>query len=171
MKYLLLTILSLSLLSCTPKKKEYFDFDKIDHYSIIVSDLEIMEINRDTLRSKLDSLKSEIVGYNTPINMSDLSFINKLEEMGFQKTAVDTSKFATIKNIFKEKEFTSGEYTSCEPYYRDILIFKKQNKVIGTAKLCFDCMKSQIHGSKANTKNFGDSGEFKKLEGILKNKK
>lgn len=171
MKYLLLAFLSLSLLSCTPKKKEYFDFDQVDHYSIIVSDLEIMKINRDTLKSKLDSLKSKIVGYNTPVNISDLSFIDKLEEMGFQKTSIDTSKFATIKNIFTEKEFISGESTSCEPYYRDILIFKKQNKVIGTAKLCFDCMKSQIHGTTANTKNFGDSGEFKKLEEILKNKK
>lgn len=168
MKYILLAFLSLSLLSCTPQKKEYFDFDQVDHYSIIVSDLEIMKINRDPLRSKLDSLKSKIVGYNTPVNMSDLSFIDKLEEMGFQKIAIDTSKFAVIKNIFTEKEFTSGESTSCEPYYRDILIFKKQNKVIGTAKLCFDCMKSQIHGTTANTENFGENGDFEKLIEVLK---
>lgn len=168
MKYIILAFLSLSLLSCTPKKKEYFDFDQVDYYSITISELEIMEINRDTLRSKLDSLKSEIVGYNTPVNMSDLSFIDKLGEMGFKRTVIDTSRFAALKNIFKEKEFSSNEVTTCEPFYRDILIFKKQNKVIGTVKICFGCGESDIKGTTANTKNFGDNGEFRKLATLLK---
>jgi hypothetical protein len=171
MKYILAAFLSLSVLSCTPKKKEYFDFDEIDHYSIAISYLEIIELYDNPTKSELDSLKNELISFDTPLNISDLFFIDKLTKMGFKKTAIDKSKFTTIKNIFTEKEFTSGEYTACAPFYRDILIFKKQNKVIGTAKLCFDCMKYDIKGTIANTDNFGQNGDFEKLIEVLKNKK
>lgn len=170
MKYILLAFLSLSLLSCTHKKKEYFDFDQVDHYSIKIDDTEIFELN-DNPSSKLDFLKNEIISSDAPQDISDLHFIDKLEEMGFKKSLVNTSKFKSIRTIFTDKSTLFNETSRCEPVYRDILIFKKQNKVIGTAKLCFDCMKSQIHGTTANTKNFGQDGDFEKLEVILKSNK
>lgn len=169
MKYFLSTFLCLCLLSCTLEKKEYFDFDKIEHYHINIDDTEIFELNDNPLKSKLDSLKNEIISSDAPQDISDLHFIDKLEEMGFKKSLVNTSKFTSIRTIFTEKSTLFNETSRCEPIYRDILIFKKQNKVIGTAKLCFDCMKSDIKGTTANTDNFGQDGDFEKLEVILKN--
>lgn len=169
MKYILLVFLSFGLLACTNKKKEYFDFDKIEYYHINIDDAEIFELNDNPLKSKLDSLKNEIISNDIPQDISDLHFIDKLEEMGFKKSFVDnTSKITSIRAIFTEKSTLFSETNRCEPVYRDILIFKKQSKVVGTAKLCFDCMKSDIKGTTANTDNFGEDGDFEKLKKILK---
>lgn len=168
MRYFFLTFLSLCLFSCTPGKKQYFDFDEIDHYQIKIHDSVITKLYNDTLKSKLDLLKIKIIAGNTPKNISDLSFIDKLEEMGFKRTVVDTSKFKAIESIFLEKEAQYPVYMACETAYRNILIFKKNNKVIGTAKICFSCMQSDIKGTTANTDNFGQDGDYAKLEAILK---
>ena len=58
--------------------------------------------------------------------------------------------------------------TACIPVFRDILIFKKNNKSIGIAKICFECEKSHIVGTNKNIENFGQCGDFSKLMNILK---
>lgn len=166
MKCLFFVLLALSLVSCS--KREYFDFDKIDHYHVNIDDSLVYELNDNPSKSELDSLKNEMISYDTPLNISDLFFIDKLTKMGFKRTSVDTSKFTSIRTIFTEKYTLLNETTRCEPIYRDILIFKKQNKVIGTAKLCFSCMQSDIHGTYADTENFGQDGDFEKLIEVLK---
>ena len=67
-----------------------------------------------------------------------------------------------------EKSTLENIATACIHVYRDILIFKKEGKVIGTAKICFDCMSKQIKGTTANTENFGQDGDYEKLEKILR---
>lgn len=166
MKNTLLALLCLTLFSCT--QQAYFDFDEIDHYSINIDDVALMKLDKETLKSKLDSLKLNVITGYSPKDMSDLSFIDKLEEMGFKKSNVDTSKFASIRTIFTEKESIINESTTCETMYRNILIFRKNNKVVGTAKICFSCMQSDIKGTTADTGNFGQGGDFSKLEGVLR---
>ena len=39
---------------------------------------------------------------------------------------------------------------------------------MGTAKICFSCNANQIKGTNANTENFGQEGDFEKLEKILR---
>ena len=81
---------------------------------------------------------------------------------------IDKSKFESIDKIFIEKSTLENIATACIHVYRDILIFKKEGKVIGTAKICFDCMSKQIKGTTANTENFGQDGDYEKLEKILR---
>src|SRR5690606_17805630 len=102
MKNTLLALLCLTLFSCAPEKKAYFDFDQIDYYHI---DIDMDELIKQTPNSKsIPNLKWDVVTGYTPENISDLSFIDKLEDMGYKKTAVDKSEYSKINAIFTEKE-------------------------------------------------------------------
>jgi hypothetical protein len=116
-----------------------------------------------------DLLKMEIIMGTTPRTSSDSSFIDNLKEFGYAKTNVDKSNFEDIDRIFTEKTVDKGLSTTCIPIYRDILIFKRHNQVIGTAKICFECMDSQIVGTNANTGNFGQDGDYSQLQKVLRN--
>ena len=94
-----------------------------------------------------------------------------MEKINFQKSEIDKSKFGEINKIFVEKTVNQIADYACIAVYRDILIFKKQNKTVGIAKICFECFKKQIIGTNANTENFGQDGDYEKLEKILKKHK
>ena len=81
---------------------------------------------------------------------------------------IDKSKFIEINKIFVEKTVNKSMDYACPADYRDILIFKNKNKTVGIAKICFECFKNQILGTKANTENFGQDGDYEKLEKLLK---
>ena len=149
------------------KSKNFFDYDEIDHYSSRYGDMDVEKLYNNQSRSKIDSLKTAVVLGDTPKGISDLSFIVKLESLGYKKNAVDKSKFEEIDKIFMEKSVKQIIMYSCIYVYNDILIFKKQKKVIGTAKICFGCMGNEIKGTNANTENFGQDGDYEKLEKLL----
>jgi hypothetical protein len=113
-------------------------------------------------------LKSGIFLGGIPKDISDLWFIGKLNKIGFKKTMIDKKKFAEIDQFFVEKEAKEHLATSCIYIYRDILVFKKKSKVTGVAKICFGCMAHEITGTNANTDNFGQDGDYDKLENLLK---
>ncbi|RYZ48360.1 MAG: hypothetical protein EOP49_18870 [Sphingobacteriales bacterium] len=159
--------LLLCCLSCNTGKP-FFDYDEIDYYTnrtFSQDDLPGLWDHQE--RSAFDSMKSGVITDDIPRNVKDLSFIDSLPRMGYEKRVVDQSKFADIGEIFSEKEVKNNVATTCIYIYRDILIFKKQGAVIGTAKICFGCMDHQITGSKAQTGNFGQDGDYDKLEQIL----
>ena len=153
--------------------KPFFDFDEIDYYSIneiendSISDL--TEIYDNENKSKIGKLKFDIVLGKIPKNIQDSNFIKKLHELGFTKINVSKAKHSKINQIFSEKEAIERIDAACIPAYRDILIFRKKNKNIGIAKICFGCMKKMIVGTTANTFDFGQDGDFENLENLLKN--
>lgn len=147
--------------------KKFFDFDAIEHYQIDYEESKIGELIDSLPKSEIDSFKREIILGDIPNNISDLIFIEKLTKIGYKKTIIDTSRFSSINNIFVEKTSLGYKETACVYIYRDILIFKKEGEVIGTAKICFKCLANQIHGTNANTANFGQNGDYAQLEKIL----
>ncbi|MDN5479000.1 MAG: hypothetical protein L0G39_18910 [Chryseobacterium sp.] len=120
-------------------------------------------------RSKEDQLKLDVITDKIPKNINDTDFIKSLEKIGFKKTVIISHKFKKINEIFVEKTVSENIEYACAPVYRDILIFKKKEKIIGMAKMCFDCHQKQITGTKANTENFGQDGDYEKLQQILYN--
>lgn len=182
----ILTFLFLTFLSCntsTEKKnvpidkskptkqivgKKFFEYDAIDYYRTEFDELKIKELDDNKSKSEIDSLKMEIILGDIPNNISDLSFIKKLEKVGYTKKIIDKSKFESIDKIFIEKTTLENIATACIYVYRDILIFKKEGKVVGTAKICFECFAKQIKGTNANTENFGQDGDYGNLEKILR---
>lgn len=149
--------------------KKFFVYDSIDHYYNNYDGRKLNELYDSHSKSALDSLKAGIIMGGIPNDISDLYFIDRLDSIGFAKRVIDKSKFPGIDKIFTEKEVSEMLATSCVPVFRDILVFKKDNNIVGIAKICIGCMKNEIFGAKVNTDYFGQNGDYEKLEKILRN--
>lgn len=159
------------LIACNSKPKNnckpYFDYDAIEHYFISTSieterKLEI----RDNLTS--DELRlNDVLFQRKPATLADSSILLNLERIGFVKRTVNASSFEIINTIFCERKHKESLATSCIAVYRDVLIFKKQGKIIGTAKICFECWFHVITGTSLNTDEFGQSGDYDRLRKLL----
>jgi hypothetical protein len=149
----------------TPKVKKYFDYDEIEYYW---TDYKGSRLNLKESKSKTDSLKYGIIFGKIPHDILDVSFVRKLQDIGYKKRLINNSIFYEIDNIFTEKTANAPAEEACIYVYRDVLIFKKNSKVVGVAKICFQCMAHQIKGSEANTENFGQDGDYEKLKKILR---
>jgi len=66
----------------------------------------------------------DVIRGNIPNDIKDLSFIDQLEKMGYQKASTAPSKFKSMDSIFVKKTATNHEVYACIHVYRDILIFK-----------------------------------------------
>jgi hypothetical protein len=64
---------------------------------------------------------------------------------------------------FKEYDTTSLSYTRCSPTFRDVLVFKKDDSIVGFAKICFGCRKIVLIGCEPPSAHFGQKGEYEKL--------
>jgi len=182
-KYLILFLLSF-LISCskTELKKEnetskieqefipkfgenFFDYDAILHYKNKLDSIDNIVANETN--SKLDKLKYDIILGDKPNKIVDTNFVINMEKIGFVKSSVDKNKFPVINKIFIEKTVNESVDYACIAVYRDILIFKKKEKIIGIAKICFECNKNQVVGTNKNTENFGQDGDYEKLDKVL----
>ncbi len=186
MRFLTILILMMSCNSSAPQKadanaqldtqkivvgKKFFDYDAIDYYLYDFDEAEIDMLYENQSKSLIDSFKNGIVLEDIPNSLNDLEFIKYLPKIGYTKKTIDSSMFNAIDQIFVEKFNTYNVATACIYIYRDILIFKKNDQVIGTAKICFSCMANQIKGSAAMIDNFGQEGDYDRLGELLRNKK
>ena len=153
----------------TPKfGKNYFKFDEIIHYHIDFQDNEIEALNENYTKLTIGKIEYEIISGNKPENINDEKTVGFLDKIGFRKKIIEKSKFKEISKIFTDKTVRENYFTACEPIYRDILVFKNNKKNVGIAKICFDCSQKLIVGTNVNTDNFGQDGDYEKLERILK---
>lgn len=147
--------------------KIFFDYDQIDYYSIDIEEGKLQELDNNRNHSKADQYKYDVLIDETPTTLHNLDFLNYLTRIGFSKKEIPSAEFDRINTIFVEKNITDGYIMGCIPFFRDILAFKKKNKVIGIAKICFNCHQYRIIGTKADTKNFGMGDDYEKLGAIL----
>jgi len=169
----------LSLLFLTPlifincKNQEdcipYFDFDEVEYFYIDISSEEIQNL---IYKQRTEKDPNEIMFLNIftgfyPMGQKDTLNIGKLENFGYSKTQIPEGEFLKINQLFCERKHEFSESAACGYYNRDILIFKKNGNNVGIAKLCFECELNQIIGSKRNTQDFGQSGDFKVLKELL----
>ncbi len=102
-----------------------------------------------------------------PDTMTKLELLADLEKIGYKKNIIGKGNYDKINSIFCERNHKESYATSCIAIYRDILVFKKSNKTIGVAKICFECEQNWIIGTDRNTMEFGMSGDYGKLYDIL----
>jgi len=147
--------------------KKFFEYDEIDYYTNAIDEGNIEKLYDNQSKSVLDSLKMGVILGEIPTTISDLAFMDKLDKISYRKSSIAESKFRDMDAIFVEKEVTVMGINVCETIFRDILIFKKKNKVVGIAKICFGCNALHITGTKAHTQNFGKNGDYEKLAKLL----
>lgn len=181
----LFALLALLLSSChsTPAKKivpppsitqlpkadsnQFFDYDALERYVFNGDEDEIFDLNNKKHHSVMESFKLDVLMGARPDSVPGLGFIDSLVKTGFVRSMIDPSKFPEINKIFTYKPSTEHEFTECLFLYANILVFKKNNKIVGVAKICFHCMENLIRGTKLNTENFGQNGDYARLKKIL----
>ena len=175
LKLIFLVGLLALLFSCNSSKNNsenkdgdyFFDFDELVHYRIEIDENVLLEKEDDQNISPEEQLQIDLIIMDEPNSIVDTSFIAELENIGFEKKQIEKDQFEKINEIFREKEVDEAIAYSCIAVYRDILIFKKNNKITGMAKICFSCDQNRIYGTSANTINFGQEGDYGKLNKIL----
>lgn len=150
--------------SCNP----YFThYDKVEHYYYDISEDEIWKAEEKGEKTFKERRQLELLIQNIPEKLSDTAILKNIDKIGFVKKDLAKSKFAQLDEIFCERKHEDGIAMACIAIYRDILVFKKANKIVGTAKICFECGKNIITGTAQNTDEFGQSGDYDKLYRLL----
>jgi uncharacterized Rossmann fold enzyme len=158
--------------SCNKKAENnnmnYFDFDEVEYYHKSISENDIMTEYEKSKSLNYDKSYLKIVENEYPEKLNDLEFATNLSKFGYEKKKFEKTKHTLINQIFSKNNCTELTASSCIPIYRDIFIFKQKAKVIGVAKVCFDCNMAHILGSKQNWDSFGECGDYEKLKNLIK---
>ena len=165
MKIIRIIVLLLMIVSCKKENEQFFEFDKVVRYTIDRNFADTILFKAE--KTKNDSLTKNIIfGWHRTKNLS--GFVKDLDKSHYTSIDVDTTFNSKLSQIFKEGKITSDEVTTCDPIYRDILVFKSHGKITGVTQLCFDCSIANFFGTKGNTENFGNDNEFDKLRILFK---
>lgn len=147
--------------------KPYFSFDNVEHYYLDISEEKVWEIEERENKTDQEQKQLDLLIQDIPDKLSDTTILKDIEKIGFIKTEIPTDKFELLNRIFCERKHKEAYATACIAVYRDILVFKNENKIIGTTKVCFECDQSIITGTTLDTGEFGQSGDYGKLYKIL----
>ena len=142
--------------ACTP----YFQYDQVEHYYIgIAKGVPLPKLSNEE-NKRLALLTRESDPFDTTI-------FSHLPVLGFIRTDLPAGLFSQLNEIFCYRKHKSILISRCMPVFRDILLFKKDNRIVGTARICFDCGQHVITGTTINTEGFGQSGDYGKLYNLL----
>lgn len=177
MKFLVFKLPLILILFFTNVKAQdssFFDFDQIDYYStdIKTKDISAIEYQRKKNSfeykkiSKKNALFLSILTNNYPEKIEE-NFSKQLVQYGFKKRKIDNVLYPEINTIFSEKNCNDNLDSFCIPTFRDILIFRKKDQIIGIAKICYTCHLATIIGTEKNIRNFGSCGDFRRLQEII----
>ncbi|WP_026727094.1 hypothetical protein [Flavobacterium denitrificans] len=182
MKKVVFIITAIIVLSCNNSKKSdvdkekvakkelrpFFDSDRIDHYFVNYTlDSIIISGGKSKKSKKEKEFEDLFMGY-FPDSIPKKSFEEILLSHNYKKSNLTTKQQKEIENVFSVKDSLQMSAYACVPEYRDIFIFKKKEKTIGIAKICFKCGRFQIIGSKVDTQYFGLWTELEKLHNIVR---
>ena len=166
MKKFILIVLSFVILLLSYFGYKYFnstnlEFDGVSHYVIADEDVPVQTLIHD-----ISGLENAIIYDEYPYDL-DSKFHEDLIKVGFKKSEIEKAKFSKLKDILKYEFNIKIGKSRCETTYRDILVFQKNNKIVGVVKICFGCHKYCSIGENLPDFNFE---KYTELETLLKNK-
>lgn len=176
MKKVLLLLVSVCLFQCGQKSAEpesvagsqpFFTFDRVDHYHLDIDRNGFDSIVRKEDKSRKEQALLQILQQNIPVSTIDTLFIPNMGMLDFHQTLVDPKFHSELSRLFSVNKPAADTRTACEPIFKDVLIFRQKQKVIGVAKIAFDCDKHYIIGARYPSGGFGRDGEYAKLKAIL----
>jgi hypothetical protein len=174
--------------------KYFYDFDEVVHYHVDERDIPKSkdEADKDSLTlkfitgwredGKLDpKLLEKLRQSKFTGKVVDTIFYPELREIFSDKamhsasamlddgSEIMTRDLAGIAGSSKGLLIASTTAAAfCEPVFRNLYLFKKKDKVVGLAKICYECTITQFYGTKANVKGFSAS-EIESLRKLHKN--
>jgi hypothetical protein len=156
-------LLFLPVIFFTSCQKESFisNFDSIEYYS---ADKEFYSKFRNRLTQKSDTNYIKILENDLPKKLDDSLFYSELNSSKFIHSKVSKSDVNSFKELFNDATFTETYTTACSPDYRNILILKKSNKIIGVLKICYGCEMYYLISEDDEKKKIQKSGGIANLE-------
>lgn len=106
-----------------------------------------------------------IVYGDTPKTVSDTLFVKDLEKYHFHQAHLEISKYQKIAEIYANGSIKYD--VTCKVTFRDILVFKKNNKIVGISKICFGCDWETTFFNENRYYNLVSIDKFKELENLL----
>lgn len=149
--------------TCRP----YFEFDAVEHYSIAISDTDLLRMEEKDTKTPVEKRLLEVLIDDQSDSLIDANHLKGLQRLGFTKHELAAGQVDALRSIFCERVYDEFLTTSCSVVWRDILLFKNQGELTGTAKICFECDQSSFNGTSRFTGQFGGSGEFNLLRRVL----
>jgi len=179
-KYIIVIAVILAL-SCSNSKKEnfekvkvakselrpFFDSDQISHYYLDISDDNFFKLIRKENKTEKEKELINIYIHTFPDNIPKVDFEKTLLNHNYKKSNLSSKDEKNIENIFSEKDSLKNDACACIAEYKDVFVFKKNEKTVGIAKICFKNALFQIIGSQINTEGFGLINELERLESIV----
>ncbi|CAN5529237.1 hypothetical protein BH10BAC1_BH10BAC1_02660 [soil metagenome] len=160
-----------TILKPTPEDyKPYFQFDKVDHYFLDIGMGDANDLATKENQTEKERRQSQLITGWAPDKLEDSVLVKDLEKFDFVKTDIPSDSLEELNQIFHEKKQQQWEGLACTAIYRDILVFKKHNQIVGIVKLCFHCQQHVIIGTTSDTDQFGLADEFEKLYFLLHGK-
>ena len=162
-----IVLLLLIILSCkSTEENAFFDFDSVKYYSLNKNkEKELIENNRKGIK---DSILNNILYSEFPDKLDNGVFYKTINFNGFSKFELSQKDVEYLRNDVFVKKVSLMMFESvkaCAPEYRDILIFKKNDKISGLAKICISCGQFYFISSKKEiqTEDFGTEQEYESL--------
>lgn len=186
-KFLFLLIATTVLISCNKKDANgeidpehpelldkpipFFDFNSVIYYHLDITKKELETIVKKKRIERTDDnrlLVDMLYGREFPESLNDTTYISNLEKVYPIKINVPDKNNERIRNIFSEKYKGNFSVTACGQEFRDIILFSKNGKITGIARICFGCGQSRILGTTQNTDGFTRGDDWNTLQKLLK---
>ena len=152
----------------------FFDFDSVEYYSLNKNKEEsVVDNNKKGIK---DSIFNDIFYGDYPNELNNSVFYKKINSDDFSKFELSNKDAEYLRNYIFIDKFSLKMFEAnraCAPEYRDILVFKKKNKISGIAKICLGCGQFYIISSKKEiqTEDFGTQKEYKSLKKLFESYK
>jgi len=173
MRILFYLLVCISVISCKSEKKPFLDFDQIDYYCVSISDE--MESNMyDKKRTFEEETFLKILHGDISINLKNDSLVKQIESTNFFKLIEIPAKLnKEVSQCFLSNSYSQASLfsvsTICAHIYRDILIFKKDKKIVGVVFVCFSCYGIIYHSKNGYERIKINFVELEKVLNKLKN--
>lgn len=153
--------------------KPFFDFDKVVHYHIDISEKDYYDLVRKDKTSNKTKLLSVFLQNRVPINeQAKLEFQNAIKSERVIENVIDSKYYDELRTrVFAERKCGVITVTACAPLYRDIFVFSKNKKETGIAKICFECEKVSFSEGDFIQACFGTGDEFERIINIISENK
>lgn len=160
MKKIILICIFVIFSSCRYK---HFEFDTAEHYRIDTLDEKLQKIYDRRLYQENGALSSLLFDDYTSVN--DKNLLANLSKVYPIKKKISESKIQELEQIYYDG--INLTRSKCSPTYRDVLVFKKDDSIVGISKICFECNMQFTVDKYGYQKEF-DNNDYDELKEILK---
>lgn len=154
--------------SCNTHNNKYlFDFDEATHYYYEIEEDSLMRMWDKENKTDKETRIINLLIDDIPYSIKDSSSVKNLERYGFIKKQISNFDKSKLRQAIRRKKVADFEETTCIAEYRDIIIFKKNHKIVGVIKICFGCDQYLIIDSRGQKQDYEEHIHMGILSQIL----